>query len=107
MRSIMTMTLLLAGAVASAQNTPALPAQPAPASDTPAPVAQVEVKDGPGKDVFLARCSNCHALTDVVSKRKSRDQWDLKVREMINFGATLTPDEIKTVTSYLAAQYGL
>lgn len=65
------------------------------------------VKDGEGKDVFLARCTACHALTDVVSKRKTRPQWDQRVREMVDLGAKVPPDDMKIIINYLATNYSL
>lgn len=65
------------------------------------------VQEGEGKEVFLSRCTACHALTDVVSKRKTRPQWEQRIREMIDLGAKVPPDDVKTITNYLATHYGL
>lgn len=78
------------------------PASP-PAAQQPAP----EVKEGAGKEVFLAKCSSCHALTDVISKRKTRDAWALRIREMVQYGAEVNAADAKTITDYLAEHYGL
>jgi cytochrome c5 len=82
---------------------------PAPAPTSPPAVQQPapEVKEGAGKDVFLAKCSSCHALTDVISKRKTRDAWALRIREMIQYGAEVNAADAKTITDYLTDHYGL
>jgi cytochrome c5 len=67
---------------------------------------QVEVKDGPGKEVFLAKCTACHALQDVLAQRNNRVGWENKVREMVSLGASLSNEDVKTITEYLAKQYG-
>jgi mono/diheme cytochrome c family protein len=65
-----------------------------------------EAKEGPGKDLFMEKCTQCHGVQDVLGKRNNIAGWEATVRQMVSLGAPLTEDEVKTVSTYLATQYG-
>ena len=76
-----------------------------PAAGAPPPVA-ASLPAGAGKDLVEARCVTCHDLLRIVASRRPRSDWDGIVANMVNRGATATPDERQTIVSYLAAQLG-
>ncbi|MFH0803424.1 MAG: hypothetical protein V2A78_13705 [bacterium] len=71
------------------------PAQ-APPSATPAP---------DGATLLETRCSACHSADKPKQARKTRDQWEQTVTDMIGKGAQLTEAEKKVLVDYLANTY--
>ncbi|MBV8082863.1 MAG: cytochrome C [Candidatus Eremiobacteraeota bacterium] len=67
--------------------------------------SQDALPDGPGKDILQSTCTKCHGLNRVTSAGYTRDGWLNVVNMMVNAGATLTPDQITTLTDYLAANF--
>jgi competence protein ComEA len=63
--------------------------------------------DGPGKDVTVKICSDCHALDSVSSMRQSRAGWEAVVNQMVGFGASGTQEELTVVIDYLTRNFGI
>lgn len=61
--------------------------------------------DGPGKEVLLSKCFQCHAPTMWQDHRQDRRGWESVLYRMVGRGALWTEDEIKTMADYLAAAY--
>jgi len=61
--------------------------------------------DGPGKDVLLAKCFQCHAPTMWQDNRQDRRGWESVLYRMVGRGALWTEDEIRTMSGYLATAY--
>ena len=80
------------------------PNSPLAAGATPAALAPLP--SGLGKELVEARCVTCHDLLRIVASRRPKSDWDGIVANMINRGATATPDERQTIVSYLATQLG-
>jgi mono/diheme cytochrome c family protein len=80
------------------------PNSPLPAG-APPPL-QASLPSGAGKELVEARCVTCHDLLRVVAARRPRSDWDGIVTNMVNRGATATPQERQTMVSYLAMQFG-
>ena len=76
-----------------------------PAAGAPPPVVAA-LPAGAGKDLVESRCVTCHDLTRIVASRRQKTEWDGIVANMINRGATATPDERQTLVSYLSTQFG-
>jgi mono/diheme cytochrome c family protein len=76
-----------------------------PAANAPPPL-QVSLPAGSGKDLVEARCVTCHDLTRVVSSRRQKADWDAVIANMVNRGATATPEERATIVAYLSTQFG-
>ena len=70
------------------------------------PARPVALPDGHGKDLVETRCGLCHDLERVATVKRHRQDWPAIVSDMVARGATATPDEAKTVTDYLAANFG-
>lgn len=75
------------------------------AQQTPAPTAAVAPPPGPGLDLINERCGFCHTTAQVFQTRRSEADWAATVQGMADRGAEVSPDEIKTITAYLAAHY--
>ncbi len=62
--------------------------------------------DGPGRDILLGRCFQCHGDTMWRDHRQDRRGWEGALYRMVGRGALWTEDEINTMAGYLAAVYG-
>lgn len=60
---------------------------------------------GKGRAIVQRRCSHCHALKVVTSKRATKDQWSALIDQMVSRGADLDDDEIDVVVDYLAKNF--
>lgn len=80
-----------AGAVAFAQRTQ----RPEPA-----------IADAPGKEVFAAKCFQCHGPSMWMTQRLDRRGWESTLYRMVGRGALWTEEEIKAMADYLATAYG-
>src|SRR4051812_48052362 len=61
--------------------------------------------DGPGKDVLLAKCFQCHGPTMWMMQRQDRRAWESTLYRMVGRGALWTEDEIRAMADYLGANY--
>ena len=61
--------------------------------------------DGPGKDTFVSVCSLCHSPTAPFGKQWTRQEWELKVIEMLQEDPDVTRDERTAIIEYLAANF--
>ncbi|MDF0545857.1 PQQ-dependent sugar dehydrogenase [Sphingobium sp. H39-3-25] len=64
------------------------------------------IPDGPGKTEFLAKCSQCHSAGDVLTRRRSAEDWRATVDRMTTLGAVLSADEQTRILAYLTTNYG-
>ena len=62
--------------------------------------------DGPGRDLLLGRCFQCHGDTMWRDHRQDRKGWEGTLYRMVGRGALWTEDEINTMAGYLASVYG-
>ncbi len=60
---------------------------------------------GPGRDLTIRACSNCHALDVVTNQRLSPQEWTNVVQTMSAKGAVATPAELSIIQSYLAGAF--
>jgi hypothetical protein len=65
-----------------------------------------ELEPGPGSDLVMRACSNCHAIDNVLQVRKNRADWDTTVHLMRNYGMDLSDQDMQTVIDYLSSYYG-
>jgi cytochrome c5 len=61
--------------------------------------------DGPGKEVVLNVCTQCHDLQRVRRERLSAEGWAEILQTMLNEGAPLTDQDFATVLRYLARNF--
>jgi len=69
------------------------------------PAWSQELPDGPGKDIVAAHCNSCHPLAARVGGGYTPEGWRTVVRMMVNHGVAIPPDQLDTVTAYLARNF--
>jgi len=70
------------------------------------PARTVSLPGGEGKQLVETRCGLCHDLERVTAVKRGKTQWPQIVATMVASGATATPDESRTISNYLAANFG-
>jgi cytochrome c5 len=78
--------------------TPALAQQKKPAA--------VGFPDGPGKEVLVSKCFQCHSPNMWMDQRQDRRAWESTLYRMVGRGALWTKDEVNQMAEYLATVYG-
>lgn len=71
---------------------------------TPSP-AEVTLAEGPGKELVEGTCALCHGLDRVTAVRRNPDEWNRIVKQMVFYGAPLSGDDMKMVTTYLKQHF--
>jgi mono/diheme cytochrome c family protein len=69
----------------------------------------VPLKDAPGHEVVEGNCAACHSLDYIRTNSPfmTAKVWEAEVTKMINaFGAPIDSADAKTITDYLARNYG-
>ena len=74
-------------------------------SQVPAVRTPGQLPDGPGKGTFESVCSLCHSPSAPAGKQWTREQWELKVIEMLQEEPEVTADERKQIVEYLTATF--
>ncbi|OFW40227.1 MAG: hypothetical protein A3J28_01185 [Acidobacteria bacterium RIFCSPLOWO2_12_FULL_60_22] len=67
---------------------------------------QEQFPEGPGKEIFLRVCTQCHEIDSVASLRHTKDGWRDLVYTMQGNGANATDDECNAIVDYLARNFG-
>jgi mono/diheme cytochrome c family protein len=62
--------------------------------------------EDPTKAVVLSACSACHEVGLITVKPRPPEEWDTLLGQMIDRGASLTPDEKAQVRAYLVKNFG-
>lgn len=70
------------------------------------PARAVSLPDGEGKQLVESRCGLCHDLERITAVSRAKAQWPTIVAAMVASGATATPEEAKTISNYLTANFG-
>ncbi len=60
---------------------------------------------GPGRDVTVKVCAQCHSPEIVASQKMDKPGWKALVDQMASNGAQATDAEFDTITQYLAASF--
>lgn len=61
--------------------------------------------DGDGKDVAMQLCGTCHNLQKTVVSRKTPQEWERTVYDMVARGAQIFPDEAEQIIKYLVKSF--
>jgi cytochrome c5 len=70
------------------------------------PAKPVALPDGQGKELVETRCGLCHDLERVATIKRQKKDWPGIVANMVAWGATATPEEARTISDYLATNFG-
>jgi competence protein ComEA len=62
--------------------------------------------EGPGKEITIQLCVNCHSADIVQAHRMTRDEWTSTIQKMIMQGAEGTPEQFNAVLDYLTKNFG-
>ncbi len=68
-------------------------------------VAEGQLPDGPGKDVTIRVCSQCHEPQRAASVRLTRDGWEAVLAKMVGLGMRATDDELTQILEYLSENF--
>jgi len=71
--------------------------------------SEVQLADGPGKELVRTSCAVCHSLDYVPMNSPFLDRkgWEASVTKMIKvMGAPISPEDAKVILDYLEAHYG-
>lgn len=61
--------------------------------------------DGPGKEILLNTCTQCHDLQRVRRQGRSAEGWGEILEAMLNEGASLSEQEFPVLLRYLARNF--
>ena len=79
---------------------------PAASAVTAAAQPASTLPDGPGKDVLMSKCFQCHGQTMWNDLRQDRRAWQGVLYRMVGRRALWTEDEINAMADYLARVRG-
>jgi len=67
----------------------------------------IELKEGPGRDLTTGLCMICHSLEYIPANApaENRAGWQKSIQKMRGFGAPITDAEAKEILDYLDASY--
>lgn len=63
--------------------------------------------NGPGKEIVLNTCTQCHDLFRIKANRRSPEEWEETLVSMLNEGAMLNDEEFARVLRYLSRNFGV
>ena len=64
-----------------------------------------ELPDGEGKELVAAHCNSCHPFHARVGAGYTAAGWRTVMRMMTNHGVSIPPDQLATMTAYLAKNF--
>lgn len=64
-----------------------------------------DLPEGPGRDVTVRVCSQCHSPEIAAHQNLDAQGWKDLVNQMANNGANATDAEFDTIAKYLAASF--
>jgi len=73
------------------------------------PAASVQAQDlpdGVGKNLVMTACTQCHELTRITSKKRTKEEWNDTVDKMATRGARASDEEFETIVTYLTKYFG-
>lgn len=62
--------------------------------------------DGPGKKELLKICVDCHGPEQIIAKKRTKDEWDDVISQMVQMGATGKDEEMDAIVAYLTKNFG-
>ena len=60
----------------------------------------------PGRELVVSKCFQCHTDSMFRDQRQDRRAWEATIYRMVGRGGLWTPDEVKQMADYLAADFG-
>jgi virginiamycin B lyase len=69
------------------------------------PAGAQQLPDGPGKELVAVQCNSCHPFYARVGAGYTAQGWRTVMRMMLNHGVAIPPDQLATMTEYLAKNF--
>jgi mono/diheme cytochrome c family protein len=96
----MLLVMVVCGITAGQADAPALAGAPPDATDSND--THPALPPGPGRDLVVRTCAQCHAVEIVTQQHLGLDGWKKLVDLMASNGAVATDPEFDQITAYLA-----
>jgi competence ComEA-like helix-hairpin-helix protein len=65
-----------------------------------------DLPEGKGKDAVENNCTDCHSLERIKAQRLDEEGWNGIMREMMETGAYINPEDIQVIVQYLTKNFG-
>ena len=65
------------------------------------------VPEGPGKQILLNICTQCHNLQRIKIGRRSAEEWEETLLAMLNEGAPVNDEQLPVIHAYLSRHFGV
>jgi hypothetical protein len=62
--------------------------------------------EGDGKKLVVKLCTDCHGVEQIVAKKRTKEDWDAVISDMVQKGASGKDDEFDAVVAYLTKNFG-
>jgi mono/diheme cytochrome c family protein len=69
-------------------------------------VAQDALPPGPGMEETMKGCGGCHGVGQILTEKRSAEEWANTVTMMITNGAPVSEADFDKVVNYLATHFG-
>ena len=67
---------------------------------------QDPLPEGEGKKLVVKLCTDCHGVEQIVAKKRTKEEWDAVISDMVQKGATGKDDEFDAIVAYLVKNFG-
>jgi competence protein ComEA len=68
--------------------------------------ADSELPEGKGKDAVESTCTVCHNVQRIQAQHLNEERWRGIIREMMEKGAAVNPDDVRVIVDYLTKNFG-
>ncbi len=65
------------------------------------------VPEGPGKQILLNICTQCHNLQRIKNGRRSPEEWEETLLAMLNEGAPVNDEQLPVIHAYLSRHFAI
>ena len=65
------------------------------------------VPEGPGKQILLNICTQCHNLQRIKNGKRSAEEWEETLLAMLNEGAPVNDEQLPVIHAYLSRHFGV
>jgi hypothetical protein len=62
--------------------------------------------EGEGKKLVVKICTDCHGAEQIVVKKRTKEEWDDVISDMIHKGAEGKSEEFDAIVAYLVKNFG-
>lgn len=76
------------------------------AQDKPQDKPADPLPEGDGKKELVKVCTDCHDVDQIIAKKRTKDEWNDVISDMIQKGATGKDEEFDAIVAYLTKNFG-